>query len=210
MRLVDAVVQAAAANRLKVFGRPGMTMEAPSIAGLVQDCTVRYALDRAASEQCTELVYASAGLPDLDDPITRPPHYRFWIELFASGVDTDGRDRAGAGPRFGYLVDCQPGGRAGRIICFVENEDLTVSILGGQVIFDHRRAHAGPEPRPNAVRMRHPAAPGIERTRPRPAGPAPGLRPVCRTLSTIQEKILACLLPCRGRGVPDRKAGDLR
>lgn len=154
LRLIDIVLQSPQHQTCIENGLPRLMPAAGSLKRAIQDCSLRYVLDRMASSQCSALMFASNG--PISDPRDLPslPDRPFWLECYP-----DEQPTAGSAPgRLGFFIDSD--GRRGTIECVAETRAGGACLLAGRVDFDLTAPllQAGDR----SHRMRHQDGPAID------------------------------------------------
>ena len=135
MRIIDKVLQSPSLETfIDARGKHHRLAGPAARANDVQECQLRFVLDRAASRQCVEMLFEADVLPALDEPLLRLPAERFWLEIYTSLPDDP--EPAVTGSRIGLLIETDFLGRKGNITCFPEQLDGSVRLCPGRVMFD--------------------------------------------------------------------------
>jgi hypothetical protein len=124
----------------------------------MNDCPLRYILDRSVSDQCLELVLDEKSLVDFDGRLFRLPDRQLWIEWISDPPYSEAPNL-----RSGILVDCEENGRRGRISTFIEDLHGRAELIPANIIFDLDEEMAAPHGCDTIFQLRHGAMPGLDR-----------------------------------------------
>jgi hypothetical protein len=116
---------------------------------LVEACPSRYILDRAASQQCADLVRRENLIAMPGDLLTLPPMERCWFEFSEEGIEE------GVGLRIGAIAEFDADRQNGTLLPFGERVDGTAAFLHCTIAFDWGREAVGMGAQSRGIRLRH-------------------------------------------------------
>lgn len=159
MRLVDQIV--CAPTEVMARDSKGSKHRLPGVgakATLIEQCFLRYIVDRAASQECLDLMRSDVGLLTAENVLLRMPAEQLWIEWVVEAATPTAAEH-----RVGALVESDTSGRRGTVTTFWRDRFGRADVCVAEIEFDLDHELSLTPNSPTVRRLRHSSLPHLDR-----------------------------------------------